>query len=250
MKNKLFTLVLILLVIYSIVSVIWYFKGLNIATPKISNEAKAIEIIKNQFSELKEYPSDNLPIKTIKTEKTSDGWFVAFIQEGSGRPIIDAHCFLVKNDKSVVQKKYISQDDALVGEFSAKECRVIKNVVGGDKDEHGCIGSAGYSWCQKKQRCLRVWEESCDGDSGSLSCGIESCHGLNIKCGSNPPDVCTKIYEVGDRCRQYAKCGVQKDKCQQVQNSQFTECKSCVQRCIDTNKNSNIKLFECESKCG
>ena len=35
------------------------------------------------------------------------------------------------------------------------------NIVGGDRDEHGCIGSAGYSWCESKQKCLRVWEESC-----------------------------------------------------------------------------------------
>lgn len=34
-------------------------------------------------------------------------------------------------------------------------------VVGGDRDEHGCIGSAGYSWCEEKQKCLRVWEEEC-----------------------------------------------------------------------------------------
>ncbi|MDD5146422.1 MAG: hypothetical protein PHN39_01605, partial [Candidatus Pacebacteria bacterium] len=35
------------------------------------------------------------------------------------------------------------------------------NIVGGDKDEHGCIGSAGYSWCSAKNKCLRVWEEDC-----------------------------------------------------------------------------------------
>lgn len=34
-------------------------------------------------------------------------------------------------------------------------------LVGNDRDEHGCIGSAGYSWCQVKQKCLRVWEEPC-----------------------------------------------------------------------------------------
>lgn len=33
--------------------------------------------------------------------------------------------------------------------------------LGGDADEHGCIGSAGYSWCEAKQKCLRTWEESC-----------------------------------------------------------------------------------------
>jgi hypothetical protein len=34
-------------------------------------------------------------------------------------------------------------------------------IVGGDKDEHGCIGSAGYSWCEPKNKCLRIWEEKC-----------------------------------------------------------------------------------------
>lgn len=34
-------------------------------------------------------------------------------------------------------------------------------IVGGDKDEHGCIGSAGYTWCESKQKCLRSWEEDC-----------------------------------------------------------------------------------------
>jgi len=35
-------------------------------------------------------------------------------------------------------------------------------LVGGDRDEHGCIGSAGYTWCEEKQKCLRVWEEECE----------------------------------------------------------------------------------------
>ncbi len=39
---------------------------------------------------------------------------------------------------------------------------VPDQIVGGDRDEHGCIGSAGYSWCEQKQKCLRIWEEACD----------------------------------------------------------------------------------------
>jgi len=35
-------------------------------------------------------------------------------------------------------------------------------IVGGDKDAHGCIGSAGYTWCEIKQKCLRAWEEKCE----------------------------------------------------------------------------------------
>lgn len=35
-------------------------------------------------------------------------------------------------------------------------------IVGNDADEHGCIGSAGYSWCEAKAKCIRVWEEDCN----------------------------------------------------------------------------------------
>ena len=38
---------------------------------------------------------------------------------------------------------------------------VQQNIIGGDKDEGGCLVGAGYSWCESKQKCLRVWEESC-----------------------------------------------------------------------------------------
>lgn len=34
-------------------------------------------------------------------------------------------------------------------------------LLGSDRDAHGCIGSAGYSWCEAKQKCLRSWEETC-----------------------------------------------------------------------------------------
>ena len=37
-----------------------------------------------------------------------------------------------------------------------------QKLIGGDKDSHGCIGSAGYTWCEAKQKCLRSWEEKCD----------------------------------------------------------------------------------------
>ena len=35
------------------------------------------------------------------------------------------------------------------------------NLIGGDKDEHGCLIAAGYSWCEQKQKCLRAWVEPC-----------------------------------------------------------------------------------------
>jgi signal transduction histidine kinase len=32
------------------------------------------------------------------------------------------------------------------------------DLVGDDRDEHGCIPSAGYSWSEEKQECVRPWE--------------------------------------------------------------------------------------------
>ncbi|MCK5299753.1 MAG: hypothetical protein KAJ54_01230 [Candidatus Aenigmarchaeota archaeon] len=34
-------------------------------------------------------------------------------------------------------------------------------IIGGDRDEYGCLGSAGYSWCEAKEKCIRAWEEDC-----------------------------------------------------------------------------------------
>lgn len=35
-----------------------------------------------------------------------------------------------------------------------------KNVVlGTDKDKHGCVHSAGYSWSKLREECIRVFEE-------------------------------------------------------------------------------------------
>ncbi|MDP2812208.1 MAG: hypothetical protein Q8O32_00755, partial [bacterium] len=36
-----------------------------------------------------------------------------------------------------------------------------EQLIGGDKDEYGCLIAAGYSWCEPKQKCLRTWEEEC-----------------------------------------------------------------------------------------
>ena len=35
-----------------------------------------------------------------------------------------------------------------------------ENLIWWDRDEHGCIPSAWYTWSAKKEKCIRVWEES------------------------------------------------------------------------------------------
>ena len=34
-------------------------------------------------------------------------------------------------------------------------------MPGGDEDEHGCIASAGYTWCDVRNECIRLWEVPC-----------------------------------------------------------------------------------------
>ncbi len=40
-------------------------------------------------------------------------------------------------------------------------------LIGGDKDEHGCLPAAGYQWCEVKQKCLRSFEEACSNSTAS-----------------------------------------------------------------------------------
>jgi hypothetical protein len=34
-----------------------------------------------------------------------------------------------------------------------------QEITGNDKDQHGCIGSAGYVWSEAQQKCIRLFEE-------------------------------------------------------------------------------------------
>lgn len=77
-----------------------------------------------------------------------------------------------------------------------------KQLVGNDKDEHGCIGSAGYSWCEAKQKCIRPWEENCTKECGTCPQlsppSPEFCKdgtivaGETNECGCQAPPKCIK----------------------------------------------------------
>ena len=45
----------------------------------------------------------------------------------------------------------------------------IEQVVGKDKDEHGCKGSAGYTWSTVLHDCIRLWEAGVRIRSGESS---------------------------------------------------------------------------------
>ncbi|KAJ3268258.1 hypothetical protein HDV01_003232 [Terramyces sp. JEL0728] len=51
-------------------------------------------------------------------------------------------------------------------------------VVGGDKDAHGCIRSAGYTWCESTQQCQRPWEVQCPAvEKRTVVGGDKDAHG-------------------------------------------------------------------------
>lgn len=84
--------------------------------------------------------------------------------------------------------------------------------------------------------------------SGS-SCGITSCHGLDLACGANPPEVCTMEYRLGDKCRQYARCDSSGGSCTLVTDPQFAPCKACVEQCAARETADPAAAFDCEAKC-
>jgi predicted amidohydrolase YtcJ len=45
----------------------------------------------------------------------------------------------------------------------------LDNVVGGDRDVHGCIPSAGYQWCEKLGECVRPWELETDNTTADTA---------------------------------------------------------------------------------
>jgi hypothetical protein len=76
--------------------------------------------------------------------------------------------FLAVGKRGSVRKNIVWDT---VGLYGVEWRLVVADVVdtstrkvpmpGSDRDAHGCIGSAGYSWCESRQKCLRIWEEPC-----------------------------------------------------------------------------------------
>ncbi|MBU1202797.1 hypothetical protein KKH39_02010 [Patescibacteria group bacterium] len=76
-------------------------------------------------------------------------FFVGFLAIFSGILLMGASCqnnqdLYNQNNSNIVEEQLDNQP-----------------LIGGDKDEYGCLISAGYSWCETKNKCLRTWEEEC-----------------------------------------------------------------------------------------
>jgi len=82
-----------------------------------------------------------------------------------------------------------------------------------------------------------------------VSCGLMNCHGLDLACGTNPPEVCTTEYKLGDRCRQYVHCESSGETCTLVKDAGFNTCKTCVEKCELRAGDNTLTAMSCEEKC-
>jgi hypothetical protein len=85
--------------------------------------------------------------------------------------------------------------------------------------------------------------------TGPAACGLTSCHGMDLACGTNPPEVCTMEYRIGDRCRAQASCDTSGGGCTLVAGPKFTACKTCVEQCMIAAGPDSLAAFSCEEKC-
>ena len=104
-----------------------------------------------------------------------------------------------------------------------------EKIIGGDKDEHGCLIGAGYTWCESKEKCLRTWEEECSDDE-TLECENDSdcvkggCSGTVCQSKDTPPVFTTCEYMLEYDCYKDISCGCSDGKCEWDKTEDFDDC--------------------------
>ncbi len=88
---------------------------------------------------------------------------------------------------------------------SCGQRHLATRLIGGDRDEHGCIGSAGYTYSYALHDCIRVWETGTRLDHNGksvfavFSADSAFCEIIGIE-GERP--ICRRRKQSGDwRCR-------------------------------------------------
>jgi len=63
---------------------------------------------------------------------------------------------------------------------------VTEPLLGGARDDNNCLISAGYSWCESSNSCIRSWETPCkDHYTSCDDCLSKQREGINIACPLN-----------------------------------------------------------------
>ncbi|MEI6462292.1 MAG: hypothetical protein WCO33_01315 [bacterium] len=127
MKNTqtIFSGIFFIILIACVIGVtLWYLNWTNSLLKSSVTEKQAIDSIVVSYPELKDFPSNGLPPRSIKSVKSGNNLYVAFIQEGSGRPILSAKCFLVDYNKNILSENAYnpSMAEDSTSEFSPITC--------------------------------------------------------------------------------------------------------------------------------
>jgi hypothetical protein len=93
------------------------FTLLHTSPPSTLSQSDATQAVLAVHPELAAYQTTSLPPSSIETQQAQDGWYVAFIQRGSGLPgILTAQCYHVSNAKNVTFVNQFSKDGNAVVE--------------------------------------------------------------------------------------------------------------------------------------
>ena len=85
---------------------------------------------------------------------------------------------------------------------------------------------------------------------GPSACGFSTCHGSDLACSTNAPQICTAMYQIGDKCRRYASCDTSGGSCTLVtSNPKFATCKACAEHCQIQAGADSLAAMTCEEKC-
>lgn len=89
-------------------------------------EAQAIELIRTHYPELNDYPNPGLPTRRIRLQPAPDGWDVAFMQLGSGRPLLSAKCVHVRSDRALEERGMFQSTSEMTSfsELDLHSCRI------------------------------------------------------------------------------------------------------------------------------
>jgi putative lipoprotein len=111
------------------------------------------------------------PSETLGSVTLSDIGQPPYPFEISYRPeqIIESHTYVVQARLTHEGRLLFITDQAypVITRGHPNEVRLMLKRVGSPptastpgaaRDEHGCIRSAGYSWCEKEGKCVRPWE--------------------------------------------------------------------------------------------
>ncbi len=85
-----------------------------------------------------------------------------------------------------------------------------EKTIGGDRDEHGCLVGAGYSWSDAQSACIRVWlNDSSEDYYQKFYCSEESrnfnacAEVYDPVCGSNKQTYSNNCFACIDKNVQY-----------------------------------------------